>query len=101
MSATAFAEPDDKRRIEYLIKIKGVGIALASCVLAFYDPSRYAIFDIHIWRAVNNGTKEPKSLFRKVQNYVQLLKRLRQLSKVYDVSVRDLEIALFMKDRGS
>ena len=39
---------DDSYRIDSLQMLRGVGPALASTILTFYDPKKYAVFDIHI-----------------------------------------------------
>lgn len=93
----SFHEQDDRKRVNYLREIPGVGISLASCILTFYDPSLYGIFDIHVWREIFSS-KEPKGLFSNVKHYIELLYALRKMATEYGLNVRDVEKALFQKN---
>ncbi len=96
LSKLSLNERDEEKRIEHLMEIKGVGISLASCILTFFDPKNYAVYDIHIWRELFG--KEPKDLFVKVENYLKLLEELREIAKENNVDVRVVEKALFKKN---
>jgi thermostable 8-oxoguanine DNA glycosylase len=96
LSNLALNEKDDKRKIEIIRKIKGVGISLASCIFTFYDPKNYCIYDIHIWRELFG--QEPKDMFTKADNYLTLLKEIRRIANENSMNVRDVEKALFQKN---
>ena len=81
--------------VERLVRIGGVGPAVASTILSFYNPKEYGIFDIHVWRELFG--KEPKNLFT-TKNYLRLLTKLRQIACKYDLAVRTVEKALFKKN---
>ncbi len=91
---------DEKKKIKFLCKIKGVGVSLASCILTFHNPKEYCIFDIHIYDEVFNTdhNTRPKYFSSKPKYYLELLDKLRKLSIEYSLSVRDIEKALFKKN---
>jgi Holliday junction resolvasome RuvABC endonuclease subunit len=68
---------------------------LASTILTFYDPKKYAVSDIHIWREMY--WKEPENLFT-TENYLKLLADLRRIGNYYNPDVRTVEKALFKKN---
>ena len=85
----------DSSRVDLLRQILGVGPALASTILTFYDPKQYGIFDIHIWRQVFG--EEKNNLFT-TKNYLMLLEELRSIARNYKLEVRTVEKALFKKN---
>ena len=95
ISSIAFKEKDEFKKIDHLLKFKGIGIATASVILSFYDPKNYCVFDIHVWRELFG--KEPKNFYTK-ENYLKLLSKLRELSILHNLEVRPIEKALFQKN---
>jgi len=93
-------EQDERLRIKKLMGrfggIPGVGLALASVILTFYDPKNYGVFDIHVWREMFG--KEPKNLFGDLENLIEFLGKLREDSKRFNLDVRILEKAYFKKN---
>jgi hypothetical protein len=87
---------EDSFRIGLLDNLHGVGPALASVVLTFYDPKNYGVFDIHVWREFFG--KEPKGLFSTSSYYIKLLAELRTIAKKYDLNARTAEKAYFTKN---
>ncbi len=85
----------DSYKIENLCDLDGVGPALASTILTFYDPKNYCVFDIHIWRELFG--KEPSNLFA-AKNYVKLLWEVRKIATQHQLDVRIVEKALFKKN---
>jgi hypothetical protein len=85
----------DSYRIDCLQILDGVGPALASTIMTFYDPKKYAVFDIHIWREMYG--KEPENLFT-TGNYLKLLSDLRRMADDYNLDTRIVEKALFKKN---
>lgn len=84
----------DSQRIASLCSIYGVGPALASTILTFYDPKNYGVFDIHVWRELFGE----KILYFTPSNYLVLLKKLREIALRTDLDVRAVEKALFKKN---
>jgi hypothetical protein len=91
-----FAMSDDSDRIESLDALHGVGPALASAILAFYDPKQYGVLDIHVWRELFG--EEPSTLFIGARCYLQLLSELRRIAGKYDIDARTVEKAYFKKN---
>lgn len=87
---------DDSFRIRSLDNLEGVGPALASVILAFYEPKNYGVFDIHVWREFFG--KEPKGLFSTSSYYIKLLSELRKIAIRCDLTARTVEKAYFMKN---
>jgi hypothetical protein len=85
----------DSYKIDALCTLDGVGPAIASTILTFYDPKRYCVFDIHIWRELFG--KEPANLFV-TKNYVKLLFEIRKIASGYNIDARTVEKAFFKKN---
>lgn len=86
----------DNKRIKTLRRLYGIGIALASTILTFYDPQNYGIYDIHVYREMYGP--EPSTIFALNKHYIQMLQDLRRLSKRFQLPVRTIEKALFKKN---
>ena len=87
---------EDSFRIGLLDNLHGVGPALASVVLTFYDPKNYGVFDIHVWREFFG--KEPKDLFATNKHYLKLLTELRTIANTHNLNARIVEKAYFTKN---
>jgi hypothetical protein len=97
----AFALTDDCGKLRQLRRIKGVGVAVASVILSFYDPEKYGIIDIHSWRELfgeeQNGKKQ-KSSFNEA-DFLRFTEEVRRLAHIHGLPARDIEKALFHKNR--
>ena len=62
-------QTDDRTSLKALCSIKGVGPAVSSVILTFYNPNKYGVFDIHAWRELYG--KEPANLFSNRQNVLK------------------------------
>jgi thermostable 8-oxoguanine DNA glycosylase len=91
---------DSEQAISKLTEIKGVGTALASCILSFYNPKDYCVYDIHLYDELfgTNSQTRPKDMFSKSDYYLKILEKLRPLAAKVDMNVRDVEKALFQKN---
>ena len=96
ISRRAFEASEDKRRLELKV-IKGVGNALSSVILAFYDPQNYGILDIHAWRGLFDE-KEPLDISSNPETAIKFFNKLREISSRTGLSCRDIEKAYFKKD---
>ncbi|MFZ0952096.1 MAG: hypothetical protein WAN17_07515 [Candidatus Sulfotelmatobacter sp.] len=95
VSARAFAITDDSARLRQLRHIKGVGVAVASVILAFYDPDTYGIIDIHSWRELFGGTRQVFD----ASDFLRFTEELRRLAAIHGLPAREVEKALFRKNR--
>lgn len=97
VSNKAFETDDEKEKIKALSSIKGVGNALSTVILTFFDPQNYGILDIHTWREIFKE-KEPKDVFSNFRQAIRFLDKLRNISETTGFSCRDIEKALFKKN---
>ncbi|HDD69283.1 MAG TPA: hypothetical protein ENG61_02870 [Candidatus Korarchaeota archaeon] len=98
ITAEAFTSlMDDEGRVEKLSEIKGVGTALASAILTFYDPQNYGVIDENVWREVFG--EEGRRSFSP-RDYIRLLDKLREDARRCGMRVRDVERAYFQKGRA-
>lgn len=99
-SNESFNEQDDRLRIKKLMGrsdgIAGVGLALASVILTFYEPKNFGVYDIHAWREMFG--KGPKDLFSKLENLIKFLERLREEARSMEFGARVVEKAYFKKN---
>jgi hypothetical protein len=86
----------DSTRIRILDHLDGVGPAMASVILTFYDPKNYGIHDIHVWREFFG--QEPSTIFIGNTCYLKLLSEMRKIAAKYSLDVRTVEKAYFKKN---
>jgi endonuclease III len=86
----------DEYKIDSLQNLRGVGPAVASVILTFYNPKDYGVFDIHVWREVFG--KEPKGYQFTTKDYLKVLGELRKKATQLSLNVRTVEKALFKKN---
>ena len=84
----------DMERITLLCGFSGIGPAVASVILTFYDPENYCVVDFHVYQEVFGF--RPKYLTP--EKYIRLLGKLREEARKYSLNVRDMEKAYFMKN---
>ncbi len=99
ISKLAFRIKDDEVRLRLLSCTNGVGNALSSVILSFYDPQNYGVLDIHAWRGLFG--KESKNIFSSEKQAVKFFKKLRDISSETGLSCRDIEKAIFKKEKDS
>jgi len=85
----------DLFKMETLCRLEGVGPALASTILTFYNPADYGIFDIHVCREFFGETQIAPPT---TATYLLVLEKLRLIAKQYGLQVRTVEKALFKKN---
>ena len=96
VSRLAFETENDDIRFVLFESIKGVGPAITSVILSFYDQNKYGVMDIHSWRELFG--KEPNTLFLQNKYLLKFIGKLREISKEVGLSCRDIEKALFKKN---
>lgn len=97
ISKDVFNSSDDSFRMDNLQRLNGVGGAVASTILTFYNPEYYGVFDRHVWRGFFGAF--PKNVYLwTTENYLKkLLPRLTEIAKEYNLNVRTVEKAYFTK----
>ena len=85
-------------KLEILDRLKGVGVAVAGTILHYMQPDLFPIFDYHarntlkeagLWNRSDSGKKA----------WLEYVEIMRLLSHRLDVSLRDLDKALFAYDK--
>ncbi|MCJ7634670.1 hypothetical protein MUP77_20055 [Candidatus Bathyarchaeota archaeon] len=84
----------DLKRIMLLCGFNGIGPAVASVILTFYDPQNYCVVDFHVYQEVFGF--RPKYLTPEL--YIRLLGKFREEARKHGLNVRDIEKAYFMKN---
>ncbi len=94
----AINEINDKKKVEILDNLYGVGIPVASAILTVLNPKDYAIIDVNVWYALH--FKEKRSFTS--ENFRQYLEIVRGIALKQNLTAREVDKGLFIlgKDRG-
>jgi hypothetical protein len=85
---------DDMYRLNCLTTLEGISPVLASIILAFFDPKRYGIFDLRVWKPLLGNASA--GLYTP-QNYIRLLEAMRKTANKHNLDVRVIDKALYKK----
>lgn len=96
VSKLAFQTEEDEVRLSLLSSIRGIGMALSSVILTFYDPKKYGVVDIHDWRELFG--KEPADMFTNHKHTLKFFAKLREIAEKTGLTCRVVEKALFKKN---
>ena len=96
VSRIAIALPEPYLAVHTLTVLAGVGISVASAIMAFVNPDVHAVMDRHTVRAL--GEKNLYLGTWTVRDYEEY--RLFLLKHEYKMSLRELEQGLFMWSKG-
>jgi hypothetical protein len=94
VTAAAFLARDDATRLQLLLGLRGVGMAVASVVLHFAHPTRYPIYDVRVRSALRRlgvRTRFPPTC----AGWIVYVDTLRALAVRHRVSLRTLDKALW------
>jgi hypothetical protein len=96
LSSQALSIPscEDAYRMNCLTLLEGISPVLASVILAFFDPHRYGILDVLVWKRLLGNP--PPNLYQ-TQNYTKLLVALRKTAAKHNLDVRTVDKALYKK----
>jgi hypothetical protein len=82
-------------RVGVLTVLHGVGVPVASAILALADPDRYCAVDFRGWRAV---FREKRTAFD-IPSYLLYLSEIKKLAKELDWSAQETDLAVWEYDR--
>lgn len=85
---------DDMYRLNCLTTLEGISPVLASIILTFFDPKRYGIFDLRVWKPLLGNASA--GLYTP-QNYIRLLEAMRKTAAKHNLDVRVIDKALYKK----
>ena len=94
----ALATQSERRRLEALMSLDGVSVAMASAILTLLNPRRYGVIDIRVWQLLHGMgavTKNPSGVGFSFDHWHQFLMIVRQFAEEFHVSARDIERSLF------
>ena len=101
-SKRALSSESEKDKIEILISLNGVSIAVASALLTIINPKEYGVIDIRVWQLLylyGEVRTKPSGKGFKVEDWLEYLSILRRYAKRLEVSVRHIERVLFFHHR--
>jgi len=81
-------------RISILTCLRGVGVPVASAILALVYPEKYAVVDFRGWRQVFGKNK---TLFS-IGDYKRYLAQIRPLAKELDWPIQEVDLAIWELD---
>jgi len=93
-----FRTRSERRKIELLTSLHGMGIPTASAILMLTNPRRYGVIDIRVWQllyAIGSVRKKPDGKAFSFENWYQYLVKLRYHAQELRVPVRHVERSLF------
>jgi hypothetical protein len=94
----ALAEPDERRKLDRLLTLRGVSVPMASSVLTLLDPMRYGVLDIRVWQllyACRVVDRNPRGLGFTAGHWLEFLEVVRPMAGRLRCTARDVERTLF------
>ena len=88
-------EYEARLRIGILSALQGVGVPVASALLALVDPTKYCVIDFGGWRAVFGVEKRTFT----ITDYLGYLRRVRPLAEELGRSVQETDLAIWEFDK--
>jgi hypothetical protein len=88
----------ERRRMQLLTSLRGVGIPIASAILTLVDPRRYGVLDIRAWQllfALHTVASNPRGQAFTIAQWQQYLSALRHHARRLGVTARAIEYTLF------
>ena len=102
VSRAVLATRSERRRMELLTSLRGVGVPIASAILTLIDPRRYGVLDIRAWQllfAIRSVTLNARGQGFTIEQWEQYLSALRQHARRLRVTARTVEYTLFLCHR--
>jgi hypothetical protein len=102
VARAVLATRSERRRMELLTSLRGVGVPIASAILTLIDPRRYGVLDIRAWQllfALRSVTANRRGQGFTIAQWEQYLAALRHHARRLDVSARTVEYTLFVCHR--
>jgi hypothetical protein len=98
VSRAVLATRDERRRMELLTDLAGVGVPMASAILTLIDPRRYGVLDIRAWQllfAIRSVAANRRGQGFTIAQWEIYLAALREHARHLGVSARTIEYTLF------
>jgi hypothetical protein len=98
VSRAVLATRSERRRMELLTGLRGVGVPMASAILTLIDPRRYGVLDIRAWQllfAIRSVAVNRRGQGFTLAQWEQYLAALRHHARRLGVTARTIEYTLF------
>ena len=98
VSRAVLASRSERRRMELLTSLRGVGVPIASAILTLIDPRRYGVLDIRCWQflfASRSVAANRRGQGFTIAQWEQYLAVLRCYGRRLGVTARVVEYTLF------
>ena len=82
-------------RVGLLCTLRGVGVPVASAILALVYPEEYGVIDFRVWRQVFG---EERSMFS-ISDYKRYLHEIHKLAKELAWTVQEVDLAIWGYDK--
>ena len=102
ITKNAFQQKNEKIKIHILTALSGVNYPAASAILMFYDPTRYPVIDIRVWKQLYKYgllTENSKGQSFTLYQWDTYLNVVRQIAKELSITPRQVEKRLFDHDK--
>lgn len=103
ITALAFSAKNDVLKLHILTALNGVNFPAASAILMFYDPKKYPVLDIRVWKqlyAAGLVTSNPRGQNFSLNQCGEFLSVIRKLAQELNLTARQVEKRLFDYDRS-
>ena len=98
----ALSQKNDALNIHILSALKGVNYPSASAILMFYNPDKFPVLDIRVWKQLykcNLVNENPRGMNFTLEQWRKYLEVIRGLSIQYNLSARQIEKRIFDYDK--
>jgi len=98
VARAVLATRSERRRMELLTSLHGVGVPIASAILTLIDPRRYGVLDIRCWQllfAIRSVKTNQRGQGFTIQQWEEYLSALRHHARRLGVTARAIEYTLF------
>jgi hypothetical protein len=102
VSRAVLATRSERRRMELLTGLRGVGVPIASAILTLVDPRRYGVLDIRAWQllfATRSVAANRRGQGFTIAQWEEYLSALRHHARRLGVNARAIEFTLFEAHR--
>ena len=103
LSSQVLDTTDEKRRIDLLNSLNGVGIPMGSAILMLTDPQHYGVIDVRVWSllyAYGEVKSNPSGRNLSPNNWLTYLGVIRKFASEFKVKPRDIDRTLFLHGRS-
>jgi len=90
------ASEEAAKRLQILMCLDGVGIGVASAILALTEPARYCVIDFHGWRALYAFEKRSFT----IRDYQAYRSDVESFARTLGWSVQETDLALWTYDEN-